>query len=149
MKQKDDKQIAKLELLLSNIRQKIHAIPTKQIAYKDITFAQMKVIRFLEYYGESTMKGIAEALGVTLPTITGIVDNLVKKGYLKRGFKSSDRRVVCVSLSAKAHKLLQVVSKILREQLVKIRDSLSVTKWKKFVQALKTIDDVLSEKKEL
>lgn len=143
MSRKQTHQIAKLELLLDDIRKKIIFLPTKKMIYKDVTFAQLKVIRFLSNRNNAPMSDIAKALSVTLPTATGLVDNLVHNRYLKRHHERKDRRLVRVELSIKGYKLLKVCSKIQRERFAKIRDSMTSANWKKFIKAVETVDRLL------
>ncbi|MFH0888446.1 MAG: MarR family transcriptional regulator [Planctomycetota bacterium] len=149
MARKQESQIDKLEILLANIRRKIHSIPTKQIVYKDVTFAQLKVIRFLSHKTNAPMTDIAQALSVALPTATGLVDNLVHNGYLKRYHQASDRRLVHVALSVKGRKLLNAISKRQRERLIKISDSMTSADRKRFIGALKTLDNLLDKSRQL
>jgi len=137
--------IGKLELLLDSILKKAHSIPTKKMACKDVTFAQMKVIRFLKQYQQAPMKDIAGALGVTLPTATGLVDTLVHNRYLKRHHETSDRRLVHVELSSKGYRLLDTFSKMQRDWFTRVRDSMTPANWGRFIEALETIDTLLNE----
>ncbi|MFH1230636.1 MAG: MarR family transcriptional regulator [Planctomycetota bacterium] len=147
MSSKQSISIVEVRTLFANIRRKIHSIPTKQKAYKDVTFAQLKVLRFLSLKDSAPMTDIARALAVTLPTATGLIDHLVENDYLKRRHQSSDRRSVHAELSVKGHKLLNAISKKQIEQFMKIRDSMRPDKWEKFVQALQTIDSLLESEK--
>ena len=149
MTRKQENQIDKLELLLDGIRRKIFSLPTKKIVYKDVTFAQLKVIQFLSNMNNAPMSDIAKSLSVTLPTANGFVNNLVHNGYLKRHHEEKDRRVVRVELSTKGYKLLNACSKMLRERFIKIRDSMTTGNWEKFVKAVKTVDNLLEKGKEL
>jgi len=144
-----DDNIAKMEFLLESIRKKIHAIPTQKLACKDVTFAQIKVIRFLEQIRQASMKDVAHSLGVTLPTATGLVENLVNNGYLKRHQDTKDRRIVYVSLSAKGYRLLVTFAKMRRAWITEIRDSMSMINWFKFIGAMEIIDNLLNDAKQL
>ncbi len=65
----------------------------------DISVPQMKALLFLYLEGAASMARIAGALGVKLPTVTGIVDRLVERGLVKREDSPQDRRVVLASLT--------------------------------------------------
>lgn len=149
MVRKQESQIDKLGSFLDNIRKKIISLPTKKMVYKDVTFAQLKVIRFLSNRNNAPMSDIAKALSVTLPTATGLVDNLVNNGYLKRHHEEKDRRLVRVELSTKGYKLLNACSKMQRERFIKIRDSMTGANWEKFVRAVETVNNLLDKEKEI
>lgn len=72
----------------------------------DITIAQLRVMMIMYTDGPSKMSAIAGQLEVSLPSVTGIMDNLVKKNLATRETDESDRRVVICSLTADGEKLL-------------------------------------------
>lgn len=63
----------------------------------NLTMAQMKVLMVLTS-GELSMSAMAAQLGVSLSTVTGLVDRLVEAGYAARR-EGVDRRHVIVSLT--------------------------------------------------
>jgi len=78
-----------------------------------LTFVQMKTLFTLagdDADGEpSSVKSLAERLGVSLPSASRAVDGLVKKGLATRAEDSDDRRVRRVALSAKGSRLADTV----------------------------------------
>lgn len=64
--------------------------------------AQMKVLVHLAEYGPQTMGDLAEGLGITTPSATGLVNPLAESGLVERERKPEDRRVVTVRLSDEA-----------------------------------------------
>jgi DNA-binding MarR family transcriptional regulator len=70
-----------------------------------ITPAQYGVLSLLDHDGEQTIGGIAEALRVDLPTVTGIVTRLERIGLLARSHDRVDRRLVLVALTAEGQDL--------------------------------------------
>ena len=73
-------------------------IPTEWLS-SDLTVAQLRVLLVLHAEGPTRMTVIASILDIALPTATGIVDNLVKKGLVIREADSHDRRLVICRLS--------------------------------------------------
>lgn len=71
----------------------------------DLTMPQLKVL-FLLYEGERTMGQLARPLGVTLSTVTGIVDRLVVEDLVARSESALDRRQVVGHLTEKGHQLV-------------------------------------------
>lgn len=65
----------------------------------DLTMSQLKVIFLLYSQGPAHMSRLATALGVSLPTATGIVDRLVERGLVMREEFPNDRRLVVIRLS--------------------------------------------------
>lgn len=145
MAKKQESEIDKLELFTDSIRNKFYSIPAKKVVYKNITFAQLKVILILSYKKTASMSDIAKELNVTLPTTTGLVDKLVRNGYLKRRYEVHDRRLVYVELSTKGYKLREKFSKEERERFIEMKKSMTKTEWAKFMEALETIDTLLDK----
>jgi DNA-binding MarR family transcriptional regulator len=68
----------------------------------NITMPQMKVLMLLAATGAMRVSDMAAQLGVSLPTITGLVDRLVDAGYADRRDDQTDRRQVLVSATPAA-----------------------------------------------
>ena len=72
----------------------------------DLSVAQLRVLLVLQSQGPSRMSSIASVIGVALPTATGVVDNLVKKGLAIRENDPQDRRLVICKLSPQGQDLI-------------------------------------------
>jgi DNA-binding MarR family transcriptional regulator len=68
-----------------------------------ISSSQLEVLRYVAE-GSPTMKSIAERLKITPPSVTTIIDVLVKRGLLKRESSTKDRRIIKIILTLKAWK---------------------------------------------
>jgi DNA-binding MarR family transcriptional regulator len=66
-----------------------------------ITPAQWSVLMQIVHRGESTVKEVADALGISSSAATQLVDGLVKGGYVDRVQSTADRRAVTLTLSKK------------------------------------------------
>ncbi len=64
-----------------------------------ITYSQFRVLNCLWKKGESTQKQIHEIIAVKPSTLTGIIDILVKKGFVERRISSEDERFKKISLT--------------------------------------------------
>jgi MarR family transcriptional regulator, organic hydroperoxide resistance regulator len=67
----------------------------------DITLAQFKSLLFIASKEKTNFKKLAEALGVTPPNITGIIDRLVEQGLVTRTENPEDRRVMLLQVTDK------------------------------------------------
>ena len=65
----------------------------------DYTMSQLKVLLCLYIDGPHRMRDLAGQLGVSTPTVTGIVNRLVRRGTIIRKHDTEDRRVVTCQLS--------------------------------------------------
>jgi MarR family transcriptional regulator for hemolysin len=89
----------------------------QRLAEIGLTFPQFLVIRHL-YDQEVSEAGaliitpalIAERLGYDRPTMTGILDRLVKQGFVTRETHPEDRRSQRISLTGKARELMETMN---------------------------------------
>ncbi len=72
----------------------------------------INVIKVLGFTGLSKMSGIAEKMNMADSTLTGIVDNLVKKKFVERKRTEQDRRVVKICLTEKGIKVFENLNRI-------------------------------------
>jgi DNA-binding MarR family transcriptional regulator len=72
-----------------------------------ITMAQAKVLHVVVASGEIHMSELVHTLGVSLSTVSGLVDKLVDHGYLTRHDDPADRRQVVVSPTPAGTALLE------------------------------------------
>ena len=59
-----------------------------------ITISQLLILNFLAKRGESKMSDLAHFMEVTTAAMTGIVDRLVRSGYVIRLPQTEDRRII-------------------------------------------------------
>jgi len=78
--------------------------------YEDLglTARQIEYIDTIEKLGNPNLKEIAEALKLSKPSVTAIVDKLTNKGYIDKFQSDEDRRSFHVHLSAKGKKLVKL-----------------------------------------
>ena len=71
-------------------------------AYKvKLTLSQIAILDILSRIKESNMSDIARSMNVTTAATTGIVDRLVRDGYVARMNDPDDRRVIKIKLTGK------------------------------------------------
>lgn len=74
---------------------------------------------------EATMGQLSEHMSFPMSTATGIVDRLVKKGYMERGKSESDRRIVVISLTDKGKAFVQSMKNLILSYIKKAYDVLN------------------------
>jgi DNA-binding MarR family transcriptional regulator len=78
---------------------------TPEFLEVDITMSQAKVLYLLSV-GDLSMSELVARLGVTLPTVSGVVDRLADRGLIARHADASDRRRVFVGITPAGVELL-------------------------------------------
>jgi MarR family transcriptional regulator, organic hydroperoxide resistance regulator len=72
----------------------------------NLTIAQLKSLFFIMAKEKTNFKKLAEALGVTPPNVTGIVDRLVEQALVSRTENPQDRRIMLLQITEKGRSLL-------------------------------------------
>jgi MarR family 2-MHQ and catechol resistance regulon transcriptional repressor len=72
-----------------------------------ITLPQLWALHQVAEHKTCSMHMLAQALGLKSSTVTGLVDQLVKLGLLKRFNSRTDRRVVLAEITPKGRKILE------------------------------------------
>lgn len=73
---------------------------------RGLTLSQFNLIEALGEVGEVSVRGLADAAGVTAPTATRMLDALERGGIVRRDRTATDRRVVTVSLTREGRSVL-------------------------------------------
>jgi len=92
----------------------------------DLTVAQLRIMLLLRSEGPLRMGSIASITGTALSTVTGIVDNLIKKDLVLRDVDPNDRRVVLCKLSSEGQKLMDMLWAQGRQQIKKLLRGLNL-----------------------
>lgn len=85
-----------------------------------ISSTQLHVLFVLMSDGPTTMSRLADALDVSLPNVTGIVDRMVENGLVERNRDSDDRRVVGVGATAAGRATVEEIDLFRRRQFAAV-----------------------------
>ncbi|HVB60161.1 MAG: MarR family transcriptional regulator [Ktedonobacteraceae bacterium] len=90
-----------------------------------ITMPQFKTLMLVTGSQGMTMGQLAKALGVGLPTVSGIVDRLYEQGLITRGEDPEDRRVTRVAPTARGRAIIETIYNRGRSQWLQMLGRLS------------------------
>ena len=65
----------------------------------DISIPQFRTLRFIQKNPDSSLSHLAEHLGLTLPSVSKLVDGLVKQRLVSRKESAEDRRKITLLLT--------------------------------------------------
>jgi DNA-binding MarR family transcriptional regulator len=84
---------------MNTIPQILQAIRTEMRRGRgsDLSVPQFRTLRFIQSVPDSTLSRLADHLGLTLPSVSKLVDGLVKHELVLRQDAANDRR--CISLA--------------------------------------------------
>jgi DNA-binding MarR family transcriptional regulator len=90
-----------------------------------LTIAQLKSLFFIVDKEKTNFKKLAEALAVTPPNITGIIDRLVEQGLVSRTENPEDRRIILLQATEKGRNLLNTLKENRNIKMTQILAKLS------------------------
>jgi DNA-binding MarR family transcriptional regulator len=79
----------------------------------ELSFTQLRALHVLSYEVEQTsLKDLADTLGLSLPAVSRSIDGLVQRGLVTRAEDAEDRRMKQVRATAKAPELLDRLTEL-------------------------------------
>lgn len=124
------------------------SINPMQLLKLDLTSSQVKVL--VSFYGRDhyTMTELSRAHGVSVSTMTSMIDRLLHNGLIERQRDDEDRRVVKVRLSSQGKKIVDYVMKVRRRELERFLSELTDEEIYTFVRSIENVAVMLSQAKE-
>jgi DNA-binding MarR family transcriptional regulator len=90
----------------------------------ELTMAQIRVLFRLRNRGPMPSSSLATGLGVTLPTVTSVIDRLVAKALVERTDDPADRRRVIVGVTSAGREIVERVQQGRRARLSRALEEL-------------------------
>lgn len=129
-----------IQIYLKLINKEMTKLLQSRVDDFDLTKSQMDIIRIL---GQSEtplcQKDIQDALHVTNPTVTGLLNRMEKKGFIKRVPDAKDHRVNVIALTHKAEKVNQMIVEYFKKLDRTIQRGLSEKQMEDLPSILNTI----------
>ena len=91
---------------------------------------------------------IAEALNVTVPTVTGCVNKLVKKGYVTKTRSEKDARVAIIELTREGRKMNRLHRYFHEQMLYAIGEEFSEEEMDYLLRCIRKLNAFFEEKSE-
>jgi DNA-binding MarR family transcriptional regulator len=98
-----------------------------QSVLPDLTTSQLQILAVIDDSGqpEVSMSEMARDLAVTMPSVTGLVDQLIRRGLASRRHDDKDRRRVLVSLTDVGRKALADVREAMVDIVARLLEGIS------------------------
>ena len=113
---------------------------------RSITQTQFLVLVAIHSRGTCPMNILADSMQVSMPTMSGIVDRLVKAGYLDRLEDSQDRRQVVIKLTNKGKKMIEQFQGAVGERWQEVLQVLSKQELAAFHAVVMKLTDKLQKR---
>ena len=113
--------------------------------YKDkITLPQILILQHLNSQDPVKMTDIANFMRVTTAAATGIINRLVKSGYVLRVLNDQDRRVIKVKITPKGLLLMKKLALDRRKKVIHLFSKVSEQDRRDYLRILTRIKDTIS-----
>lgn len=112
----------------------------------DMKFSKSEIFAMLliDKRKEITMTELAEYIHSPMSTATGIIDRLVKSGYIKRDRSEEDRRIVVLKLAEKGLQEITRLKEFISGYINKIAESLTQDEIHVLTDVISKIIDILN-----
>lgn len=99
---------------------RLHGDFRARLAPLRVTPLQAGVLLFLQRHAKAKASEAASALRVSLPTLSEVVKDLVRKRWVTRQYSVEDRRALCLQLSRKGEALVGRIMDTIRDMKVEL-----------------------------
>lgn len=119
----------------------------KKSRFNNLSIKEMHTIDCIGLNRMKTSSEVANEMSITMGTLTVAINNLEKKGYVKRVRSDSDRRVVHLSLTKQGKLIYRLHNRFHREMVKYIMDGLNETEQGAITKGLENLHHYLEELK--
>ena len=113
-----------------------------------VSKSEMLTLLQVDRNGEIIMSQIADYINIPMSTATGLVERLVKKGFLERTRSDSDRRIVAIRLTDKGKMLAGRMRDTVNSYIRLVFDELTEEERKILFGIFTKISGILSKRTE-
>ena len=143
-------QTERIEFLLSQIMRGMFRSDHKHRARwrrrgMDLTLAQVRVMGIIGENDNCRMNEIAKMVGISMPTLTGIVNRLVRAGILARRRDENDRRAVRIRFTGKGKNLRDRHRRHRTERIAKMLERLDAGERAELADSMEKTYSIISK----
>ena len=136
----------KVGYLLKLVNDRLRTKADANLQEHGLTLSQSRILRFLsDNGGTATQKDIEDHLGVSHPTVVGLIARMKEKGFVECSMDLKDRRNRVISETEKAISLEKEMCQLIDMNEQKMLSSLSDQQVLVLKSALETIYDNLGD----
>lgn len=114
----------------------------------DLSVPEFRALGFLSAHVGATLSDLASEIGLTLPSMSKLVDGLVERKLVTRQSNPTDRRCVTLALTSRGDALLQDARAATRAHLADVLSSLSPAERASVVQVMRLLRPLFISERE-
>jgi DNA-binding MarR family transcriptional regulator len=105
----------------------------------DLTIPQFRTLSFINCHAGVALTEVADHMGLTLPTMSKMVDDLFKKGLLQREEQPADRRRIKLAATPRGVTIMEAARQSALAYLSKELEAVNAQDQAVIVEAMKTL----------
>lgn len=109
-----------------------------------VTLPQVLILQHLSSEDAFRMTDIAKFMKVSTAAATGLIDRLVKSGYVVRVFEEDDRRIIKIQITPKGLALMKKLAYQRRNMVIEVFRNISEQDREDYLRILSRVKDSLS-----
>jgi len=110
----------------------------------DISIPQFRTLGFIQRNPDSSLSNLAEHLGLTLPSVSKLVDGLVKQKLVTRRESTADRRMLTLVLTKAGASIVDSARASAQANLAQKLGHLSIDELETIYQAMKLLRPIFA-----
>jgi len=135
----------KINEIMLTLMKEFARIQPKEIYRGKVTLPQVLILQHLISEESLRMTDIARFMHVSTAATTGIIERLVKSGYVSRVFDQDDRRIIKIEITEKGVSLMKRLARDRRKMTIDIFGKLSEQDRQDYLRVLTRIKGTLSK----
>ena len=144
MEDKSSEFYRRMESLLPDLIREFAKRSAKELIGGKITIPQMFILEILNRKGERIMSELAQALSITTSAVTGLIDRMIKAGFVTRTRGIKDRRLVKIKITKKGKTLIENILSQRRQMLRDVFGKLEKVERERYLEILEKVYRVLT-----
>nr|WP_286674112.1 MarR family transcriptional regulator [Clostridium sp. ZBS13] len=121
----------------------IRPIETNSVV--NISGLQMHTLCVLDKFNSINMTNLAKELMITKQQTTGIVNNLVNKGYINREVNPDNRKEILLSITESGNDTINTIKNHMTDKLYKYFNVLGYEDKRNIIESSKTIKETIKK----
>ncbi len=145
MKDTDTLEILNELMDLSIFMKKMIIRPIETNSVVNISGLQMHTLCVLDKFNSINMTNLAKELMITKQQTTGIVNNLVNKGYINREVNPDNRKEILLSITESGNDTINTIKNHMTDKLYKYFNVLGYEDKRNIIESSKTIKETIKK----
>jgi len=113
---------------------------------QELSVPQFRTLNFLSRNKGASLSEVAEHIGLTLPSMSTLVDGLVTRNFAVRRTHPRDRRRVTLELTDRGHMILRSARDATRDYLAQKLESISLEDRSKVAESMRILRSIFAER---